>query len=55
MTEGRPARVLLLFSRPGCESFFAEARAPFGQPRAGPPAAELIEKYQLEPLETPRH
>jgi mannose-6-phosphate isomerase-like protein (cupin superfamily) len=50
-----PARVLLLFSRPGFESFFTEAGAPLNQPPAGPPAGQLLEKYQLELLETPGH
>lgn len=55
----QPARVLLLFSRPGFESFFAEAGAPLDQPPAGPPDPEvfrrLVEKYDLELLETPGH
>ncbi|HET9721100.1 MAG TPA: cupin domain-containing protein [Solirubrobacteraceae bacterium] len=54
----QPARVLLLFSRPGFESFFAEAGTPLDQP-AGPPDPEaflrLVEKYDLELLETPGH
>jgi quercetin dioxygenase-like cupin family protein len=55
----RPARVLLLFSRPGFESFFAEAGAPLDQPPAGPPDPEafrhMVEKYKMELLETPGH
>jgi quercetin dioxygenase-like cupin family protein len=53
------ARVLLLFSRPGFESFFIEAGAPLDQPPAGPPDPEafrhLVEKYDMELLETPGH
>lgn len=52
----QPARVLLLFSRPGFESFFAEAGAPLDQPPA-PPDPELMQrlagKYDLELLEAP--
>jgi quercetin dioxygenase-like cupin family protein len=55
----RPARVLLLFSRPGFESFFAEGGTPLDQEPAGPPDAEafrsLVEKYEMELLETPGH
>jgi quercetin dioxygenase-like cupin family protein len=55
----RAARVLLLFSRPGFESFFAEAGAPLDQPPAGPPDPEafrrLVEKYEMELLEIPGH
>jgi mannose-6-phosphate isomerase-like protein (cupin superfamily) len=51
----RPARLLLLFSRPGFEQFFAEAGAPLDEPPAGPPDPErmkrLIDKYDLELLE----
>lgn len=51
----RRARVLLLFSRPGFEQFFAEAGAPLDQPPAGPPDPErmrqVIAKYDLELLE----
>lgn len=51
----RPARVLLLISRPGFESFFAEAGAPLDQPPAGPPDPEqfqrLVAKYEMELLE----
>jgi quercetin dioxygenase-like cupin family protein len=53
---GRPARVLLLFSRPGFERFFAEAGTPLGQQPVGPPDAarmtQLLGRYQMELLET---
>lgn len=55
----RPARVLLLFSRPGFESFFAEAGTPLDEPPAGPPDPELMQrlarKHRLEILEMPGH
>jgi mannose-6-phosphate isomerase-like protein (cupin superfamily) len=55
----RPARLLLMFSRPGFESFFAEGGAPLDQPPAGPPDLEamrrLVAKYDMELLETPAH
>jgi quercetin dioxygenase-like cupin family protein len=55
----QPARVLLLFSRPGFEAFFAEAGTPFDQPPAGPPDPEqfqrVVEKYQMELLEPRGH
>jgi quercetin dioxygenase-like cupin family protein len=55
----QPARVLLLFSRPGFESFFAEGGTPVDQPPAGPPDPEefqrLVRKYDMELLETPAH
>jgi mannose-6-phosphate isomerase-like protein (cupin superfamily) len=55
----RAARVLLLFSRPGFESFFAEAGAPVDQPPAGPPDPvafrRLVEKHDMELLESPGH
>ncbi len=55
----RPARVLLLFSRPGFETFFAEAGAPLDQPPAGPPDPEefqrLVAKYEMELLEPLGH
>jgi quercetin dioxygenase-like cupin family protein len=55
----KPARVLLLFSRPGFEMFFAEGGAPLDQPPAGPPNPEvfrrLIEKYDMELLQAPAH
>jgi quercetin dioxygenase-like cupin family protein len=55
----QPARVLLLFSRPGFESFFAEAGVPLDQEPAGPPEPEafqrVVEKYGMELLEMPGH
>jgi mannose-6-phosphate isomerase-like protein (cupin superfamily) len=55
----QPARVLLLFSRPGFESFFAEGGTPLDQPPAGPPDPEqfqgLVRKYDMELLEAPAH
>jgi mannose-6-phosphate isomerase-like protein (cupin superfamily) len=51
------SKILLLFSRPGFESFFLEAGAPLDQPPAGPPDPDafrrVVEKYELELLETP--
>jgi quercetin dioxygenase-like cupin family protein len=53
------ARVLLLFSRPGFEAFFAEGGAPLDEPPAGPPdpaaLKALVEKYDMELLEVPGH
>jgi mannose-6-phosphate isomerase-like protein (cupin superfamily) len=55
----QPARVLLLFSRPGFESFFLEAGAPVDQEPVGPPDLDafrrIVESYDLELLETPGH
>ncbi|HTL44905.1 MAG TPA: cupin domain-containing protein [Vicinamibacterales bacterium] len=55
----QPARLLLLFSRPGFEMFFAEGGSPVDQPPSGPPNAEafkrLVEKYGMELLEVPGH
>ena len=55
----RPARMLMLFSRPGFEMFFAEGGSPLDQPSAGPPNPDvfrhLIEKYDMELLEMPAH
>ncbi|MGH2936323.1 MAG: cupin domain-containing protein [Gaiellaceae bacterium] len=55
----QPARVLLLFSRPGFERFFAEAGAALDAPPAGPPDPDglrrLVEKYDMELLEAPGH
>jgi quercetin dioxygenase-like cupin family protein len=52
----RTARVLLLFSRPGFESFFLEAGAPLDGPPAGPPDPALLQrlarKYDVELLES---
>jgi mannose-6-phosphate isomerase-like protein (cupin superfamily) len=59
VTGGRPARLLLLFSRPGFEKFFVEGGSPLDQPPAGPPNPEafrrLVEKYDMELLQTPMH
>lgn len=53
----KPARLLLLFSRPGFEMFFAEGGAPIDEAPARPtdPASfrHLVEKYRMELLETP--
>jgi quercetin dioxygenase-like cupin family protein len=53
------ARLLLLFSRPGFEAFFAEAGTPLDDPPAGPPDlvafTRIVEKYDMELLETPGH
>ena len=55
----KPARMLMLFSRPGFEKFFAEGGSPLDQPPAGPPNPEafrrLVEKYDMELLEMPAH
>ena len=52
----KPARLLLMFSRPGFEGFFAEGGAPLDQPPSGPPDPvafrRLVEKYDMELLET---
>jgi quercetin dioxygenase-like cupin family protein len=52
----KPARLLLFFSRPGFEMFFAEGGAPLHEPPSGPPDANafrrLVEKYDMELLET---
>jgi len=52
----KPAHLLLLFSRPGFEMFFAEGGAPLDQAPAGPPDADafrrLVEKYDMELLES---
>ncbi len=53
------ARVLLLFSRPGFEAFFAEGGTPLDEPPAGPPDLadfqRLVRKYDMELLEEPGH
>lgn len=53
----KPARLLMFFSRPGFEMFFAEGGSPLDRPPAGPPDAnafrQLVEKYQMELLEMP--
>lgn len=55
----RPARTLLLFSRPGFESFFLEGGSPLDQAPSGPPDPEamrrLVERYDMELLEAPAH
>jgi quercetin dioxygenase-like cupin family protein len=55
----RPARVLMLFSRPGFETFFAEGGAPLDGPPAGPPDPALLQrlagKYDLEILDPVGH
>jgi len=55
----KPARMLVLFSRPGFEMFFAEGGSPLDQPPAGPPNPDafrrLVEKYDMELLQTPAH
>jgi hypothetical protein len=55
----KPARMLMLFSRPGFEMFFAEGGSPIDQPPPGPPNPDvfrrLVEKYGMELLETPAH
>lgn len=55
----KPARLLLLFSRPGFETFFAEGGSPLDQPPPGPPNPELfrclVEKYDMELLQSPAH
>lgn len=55
----RPARLLLLFSRPGFEMFFLEGGTPLDQPPAGPPDpaafTRLVKKYQMDLLEMPEH
>lgn len=55
----KPARVLLFFSRPGFENFFAEGGVPLDQPLSAPPDPDricrLVEKYGMELLERPAH
>lgn len=54
-----PAKLLLLFSRPGFEMFFAEGGTPLDAAPAGPPDvaafARLVAKYDMELLEMPAH
>jgi mannose-6-phosphate isomerase-like protein (cupin superfamily) len=55
----KPARLLMMFSRPGFEMFFAEGGSPIEQPPAGPPDLagfrRLVEKYKMELLDPPAH
>ena len=55
----KPARLLMMFSRPGFEMFFAEGGSPIDQPPAGPPDLasfrRLVERYDMELLEYPAH
>jgi uncharacterized RmlC-like cupin family protein len=55
----KPARLLMMFSRPGFEMFFSEGGSPIDQPPAGPPDLpgfrRLVEKYNMELLEEPAH
>jgi mannose-6-phosphate isomerase-like protein (cupin superfamily) len=55
----KPARLLMMFSRPGFEMFFSEGGAPIEQPPSGPPDIakfrRLVEKYDMELLEAPAH
>jgi quercetin dioxygenase-like cupin family protein len=55
----QPARLLMMFSRPGFEMFFAEGGSPIAQPPAGPPDVagfrRLVEKYSMELLDAPAH
>lgn len=59
VSGSKPARMLLLFSRPGFEMFFAEGGSPIDQPPAGPPDPEffqrLVKKYNIDLLEMPAH
>ena len=59
VVSDRPARILLMFSRPGFERFFLEGGTPFGQPPAAPPdpteLQRLVAKYDLELLERFEH
>jgi mannose-6-phosphate isomerase-like protein (cupin superfamily) len=55
----RPGRLLMMFSRPGFEMFFAEGGSPLDKPPSGPPDVasfrRLVEKYDMELLEAPGH
>jgi mannose-6-phosphate isomerase-like protein (cupin superfamily) len=59
VVEDKPARLLMMFSRPGFEMFFAEGGSPIEKPIAGPPDVasfrRLVEKYDMELLEVPGH
>ena len=48
VTGDRPARVLLLFSRPGFERFFAEGGSPLDEPPSGPPDPEKMQRLLAE-------
>jgi gentisate 1,2-dioxygenase len=54
-----PARLLMMFSRPGFEMFFAEGGSPLDKPVTSPPDfasfRRLVERYDMELLETPGH
>jgi mannose-6-phosphate isomerase-like protein (cupin superfamily) len=55
----KPARLLMMFSRPGFEMFFAEGGSPLDKAVAGPPDVasfrQLVKKYNMELLELPAH
>lgn len=55
----KTGRLLMMFSRPGFEMFFAEGGSPVEKPIAGPPDVakfrRLVEKYDMELLEVPGH
>ena len=55
----KPVRLLLMFSRPGFEMFFAEGGFPVDRAIAAPPDVasfrRLVEKYDMELLEVPGH
>ena len=55
----KPARLLMMFSRPGFEMFFAEGGSPIEQLPAAPPDVagfrRLVGKYDMELLEEPAH
>jgi mannose-6-phosphate isomerase-like protein (cupin superfamily) len=55
----KPARLLMMFSRPGFEMFFAEGGTPAQRPPTGPPDVaafrRLVEKYEMDLLEVPGH
>ena len=57
--DDKPARILLLFSRPGFEMFFTEGGTPLDQPPSGPPDPDafrrLVEKYDMDLLQMPAH
>jgi quercetin dioxygenase-like cupin family protein len=55
----KPSRMLMLFSRPGFEMFFAEGGSAPDQPPAGAPNPDafrsLVRKYDMDLLEIPAH